>query len=372
MNAKQTKRRHRVFAALLAGLFVCQANKVAASDPIETSPSDLRSLSVEHLDQRIDQGVVSFRTALQPPLLDESEGQPVGDPAETESQSEASSDSSPIERYGEAPVDRTPQFLRAVTPLLRPGQWQYDYGLTYALQEFDFPVEIGGLPARADLRQRALYVPLAVRYGWNRRTQLFANLPVGWADTELATPVQDNSSTVGGLGDLTFGITRLLCENNRTGQSLIGTLRSTAPTGAEANPLILTSAGLGNGVWQLGGDLLVVQTMDPIILFYGAGYTYSFEEDFQGVEVGFGHQILYNLGVGFAANERVTLSTAVLGSYITETRFNGRSAPGTDQDPIRIRLAATIAQRCRLVEPFVNFGITDTAPSAQLGIVWTR
>lgn len=282
------------------------------------------------------------------------------------------SNTPPIERYGEAPVDRTPQFLRTVTPLLREGQWQFDYGFVYALQEFDFPVHIGGNPARADLRRRSWFVPLAVRYGWNRRTQLFLNLPVGWSDTELATPIDDNNSTRGGLGDMTFGITRLLHQNSCTGKSLVGTLRAVAPTGAERSPILLTGTGLGNGVWQLGGDLLVVQPIDPIILFYGVGYTYSFEREFQGVDVRLGQEFRYNLGLGFAASERVTLSTAFIGSYISETKFNGQSFPNTDQEPLRIRLAATIAQRCRLVEPFVNFGLTETAPAAELGIIWTR
>jgi len=278
----------------------------------------------------------------------------------------------PIERYGEAPVDRTPQFLRTVTPLLGPGQWQYDYGFVYALQEFDFPILIGGNPARADLRRRTWYVPLAVRYGWNRRTQLFANMPVGWSDTELATPIDDNSRSQGGLGDISFGITRLLHENSCTGQSLVGTLRAVAPTGAARSPLLLTGTGFGNGVWQIGADLLVVQPIDPIILFYGVGYTYSFEREFEGVDVTLGQQFRYNLGLGFAASERVTLSTTFIGSYISETQLNGRSVPNTDQEPLRIRLAATIARRCRLVEPFVNIGLTRTAPAAELGIIWTR
>jgi hypothetical protein len=136
--------------------------------------------------------------------------------------------------------------------------------------------------------------------------------------------------------------------------------------------LILTGAGLGNGVWRLGGDLLVVRSLDPCVLFYGAGYTYSFERDFDGVQVELGHEFQYNFGLGFAANERVTLSTAFLGSYITETRFDDQLVPNSDQEPLRIRLAATIAQNCRIVEPFVNFGLTETAPAAELGIVWTR
>jgi hypothetical protein len=328
-------------------------------------------------EDRLTQISIARRQALNPQLENPPAGiadlpEPIDADSAADGASASGSSETPIERYGEAPVDRSRQFLRSVSPLLRPGQWQFDHGLVYALQEFDFPVLVGGNPARADLRSRALFVPLAVRYGWNRRTQLFANLPVGWANTELATPVGDDDSGKGGLGDLTFGVTRLLHQNSCNGQTLIGTLRAVAPTGTEASPLILTGAGLGNGVWRLGGDLLVVSSLDPCVLFYGAGYTYSFERDFDGVQVELGHEFQYNFGLGFAANERVTLSTAFLGSYITETRFDDQLVPNSDQEPLRIRLAATIAQNCRIVEPFVNFGLTETAPAAELGIVWTR
>ncbi|MDG2222503.1 MAG: hypothetical protein P8L85_14085 [Rubripirellula sp.] len=328
-------------------------------------------------ENRLTQISLARRQALGPQLENPPAGiadlpEPIAAASVGQGASASGATESPIERYGEAPVDRSRQFLRSVSPLLRPGQWQFDYGLVYALQEFNFPVLIGANPARADLRSRALFVPLAVRYGWNRRTQLFANLPVGWANTELATPVVDDDSGKGGLGDCTFGITRLLHQNSCNGQTLIGTLRAVAPTGTEASPLVLTGAGLGNGVWRMGGDLLVVRSLDPCVLFYGAGYTYSFQRDFDGVQVELGHEFQYNFGLGFAANERVTLSTAFLGSYITETRFNDQLVPNSDQEPLRIRLAATIAQNCRIVEPFVNFGLTETAPAAELGIVWTR
>jgi hypothetical protein len=222
------------------------------------------------------------------------------------------------------------------------------------------------------LRPRTLFVPLAVRYGWNRRTQLFANLPVGRANTGLATPVGDDDSGKGGLGDLTFRVTRLLHQNSCNRQTLIGTLHAVAPTGTEASPLILTGAGLGNGVWRLGGDLLVLRSLDPCVQFNVTGYMYSFQRDFEGVQVELGHQFQCNFGLVFAASERVTLSTAFLRSYITETRGDDQLVPNSDQEPLRIRLAATTAQDCWIVVPFVNFGLTETAPAAEFGIVWTR
>lgn len=280
---------------------------------------------------------------------------------------------SPIETFGEAPVDRTEQFLRQVTPLLAKGQFQFDCGLIYTLQEYNFPVLAPGPGVvRANIRRRSINVPLAMRYGWNEQTQLFINAPVGWSNSEIGTPFGDDGKSASGIGDVQFGFNRLLHQNSKTGKSIVGSLRASAPTGNPTNPLIITQAGTGNGVWRLGGDLLAIQNLDPVILFYGAGYVYSFEKDFSGYDVQLGQQFTYNLGLGFAANERLTLSTAFQGSYITKTRVDGRQLANSDLEPLQIRMAATISRCKRIVEPFVTFGLTQTSPSAQLGVIFTR
>ncbi len=278
-----------------------------------------------------------------------------------------------IQNYGEAPVDRTPQFLRSVSPLLRQGQWQFDMGLVYGLQENHGPTLGGPGPVldRLEIRQRNWFVPLAVRYGLTDRAQLFINAPVGFSDTEISDSFDDISGGDFGFGDITFGGTFLLCQDSCRSKSTVLTLRGAAPTNTNVNPLVINSSGLGNGVWNVGADLLVIRSWDPLVLFYGAGYTYNFGERFANRNVDLGHQVFYNLGVGFAANERITLSTAFLGSYVTETKVDGVYLPGSDIEPSRIRLAATIAHNCRLVEPFVNFGVTDSAPGMEAGVIWT-
>lgn len=174
-------------------------------------------------------------------------------------------------------------------------------------------------PFGVNTRRRAVLIPFALRYGWNCRTQLFANLPVGWADTEVATPFFDESESTLGIGDLTFGLTRLLRSDHGTGQSCIATLRATAPNGSQSNPFFVNSSGLGNGAWKLGLDLLAVQPIDPVVLCYGVGYTDSFEQTIDGEDFLFGRELSYTFGVGFSANERVTLSISFHGSYVTES-----------------------------------------------------
>jgi hypothetical protein len=144
------------------------------------------------------------------------------------------------------------------------------------------------------------------------------------------------------------------------------------PTGNAINPLFLSSAGMGLGAWTTSGSLLMVRTLDPVVVFWGGGYRFTFEDTYEANQIDLGDQILYSCGVGFAANERVTLSTALIGSYVTDLAINGNTIDGTGYDLARIRMAATIVNCGKISEPFVEFGITDRAPTATMGVVFTR
>ena len=116
-----------------------------------------------------------------------------------------------------------------------------------------------------------------------------------------------------------------------------------------------------------------MHTTNPAVVYYGGGVRYRCEETFlNSFSIQPGIDFNYQFGVGFAANERITLSATLLGSYITETEFNGIGLENTTLEPIRMRFAVTIAQGCRILEPFATIGMTDDAADARLGITVTR
>jgi hypothetical protein len=83
-------------------------------------------------------------------------------------------------------------------------------------------------------------------------------------------------------------------------------------------------------------------------------------------------QYNYTLGTGFAVNERVTLSAQFFGAYINELKADGVRLVGTNQEPMNLRFAATLAKPCnRIVEPFITFGLTPDAVNANFGVTWT-
>ena len=102
---------------------------------------------------------------------------------------------------------------------------------------------------------------------------------------------------------------------------VIATFGVTAPT-ADVNPLqgILEPPNtmLGQGFWYGSWNVIFIHTVDPLIVFYGFGSRHGGERESEGLNITPGSQYNYRGGLGFAVNERVTLSACVIGSYITD------------------------------------------------------
>ncbi len=286
------------------------------------------------------------------------------------------------EQLGREPEDNTLEFLRTETVLLKPGDTQCDVGLNYLLTETEFPIlladdmgEIIGVD-EINFRVRELTLPIEYRMGLHPRVQGYVGAPIGWSNTQLALDTFEAFQNDGGFGDIDFGLTMQLAEATANKPYVIANISATAPTGGDpftaAVGLAPTAPSLGQGFWSVSGSLLCIKPYDPIVFFYGIGTERFFEREFLGLEIRPGAQYTYNFGVGFAVNERVTLSTRFNGAYVEELEVNGERRFGTNSEPMSIRFSATISQPCdRLVEPFVEFGITDDAISSFIGVTWT-
>jgi hypothetical protein len=290
------------------------------------------------------------------------------------------------QQYGEKPQDRTQEFLRQDSVLLKEGQWQFDVGFSYLTFDHNFTqllVQTSGGNVVAvsplDSRQtvRLMTTPLGVRYGITDRLQAFAIVPFGWSNTEVSYPGSESFVNEGGIGDVSAGVSWLVRKSCGCpyDPDIIATFGVTAPT-ANVNPLqgILEPPNtlLGTGFWYGYWNVTFVHTIDPIVLFYGFGSRHGLNREYDGFDIAPGAQYYYRVGMGFAVNERITLSSALIGNYVTDPSLNGVQVPGLAMEPITLRFAATIARPCdRLVEPFVEFGLTPDAPNARVGVTFT-
>ena len=86
-----------------------------------------------------------------------------------------------------------------------------------------------------------------------------------------------------------------------------------------------------------------------------------------------GESFDYSFGVGYAINDRFTLSTVFVGNFQAVTEVDGVGLPLSRQEPMSLRFALTSTWNPRhIVEPFLIVGLTDDAPEATIGFNITR
>jgi Putative MetA-pathway of phenol degradation len=276
------------------------------------------------------------------------------------------------QEYGERTIDNSRAFLRSQTPLLKPGKWQLDTGLSYTILESDLPTISGNTLTKAHVNFRSLETPFGFRLGVTERLQFFGSSSISWQSTETGDGFTQSANDKAGIGDVLSGFNFLLRQETNCTPSIITSWDVSAPTGNARDPRVLLDAGTGLGAWTASSRILMVKSLDPVVVFWGAGYRWTFEDTYVGDRIDLGDQAQYTFGIGFGVNDKVTLSSALVGAYITDLHVNSIRVPASAGDVISIRLASTIAQCSRIVEPFTTFGLTDRAPNATVGIVWTR
>jgi hypothetical protein len=283
------------------------------------------------------------------------------------------------EKFGLPPDDYSHEFLRQESVLLKPCEWQVDVGLNYTIFDHRY-TDIalpGNIPVDMLLRRRLLVMPVQIRYGLTDRIQLFGAIPVGWTNSETSTLGFDSTTNDGGVGDTNFGFSWLLHKSQGFGYSpdIVATFGVTAPSSkADLYTAIYGSPQtvLGQSVWAGSWNVLFIHTIDPVVVFYGIGGWHPTTKEFSGYNVRPGDQFTYRFGAGFAVNEHVTLSGSLYGYYITESTVGGNKVLGTNQEPVYLRFAVTIAQsRHQIVEPFAEIGATSDAANTRFGVTWT-
>ena len=281
-----------------------------------------------------------------------------------------------MEPLGRSPEDTSQLFLRTATVLLQPGDVDFDFGLRYTWSEALRTTIAPGIPTVIGLervRNRELVVPFGLRFGLTRRIQGFVNAPAGFASGQIANDAFDEFADHFGIGDVTFGVTGLLRERYGRQPDVTATVSCTAPTGKhpfERSPVV---AYLGSGFWAINADVGWIKSLDPAVIFTSLGYSHRFGRDFVGSHFQPGEEIRYAMGMGFAINDYLTLSTTFLGSYRLRMQFDGDPIPGSNVEPLAMRLAlTTTVSSCAILEPFMAFGLTPDAPAAGCGIIFTR
>ncbi len=278
---------------------------------------------------------------------------------------------------GEAPEDTRLLFLRRTAPLLEKGELAIDTGFQYRWREFK-GLGTNPVPGSTELlitqraRARQIFTPLGIRYGATDELQLFAAAPVGFTNVERSNVVTDTISSGFGGGDITFGFNYLLKRQAQAGADIVGSVFSSAPTGADPFDFSPGPAALGSGFWGVGANLLFVKTIDPAVMFGGFGYGHQFDRTWNGSKIDPGEIIVYNFGTGFSVNDQMTFVGVFEGAFQHQTKSDGIAISDSMSEPFSLRFSMVYSKNANYIfEPFVRFGLNDDAPQADFGVVIT-
>ena len=308
--------------------------------------------------------------------------EPTQSQASTEEEGEA-------QQLGVPPPKRTPAFLKKRSILLEPGQYQFEYGLRYSvdnnsyalaglLQEGTSQVQV----VNANQKRQLVSTPLEFRIGLQENLQGFLSLPIGWSAQSLTAGNSQTESDIFGIGDLGIGLTRVLWAPEKAKIRFLGFLQASAPIGGGEISLSQQDrdASLGAGYWTMTAGGNITESIDPLILFGSFGYTHTFGTRIQsGNYVNVGNTIFYQVGVGYGINPYVTLSGSFSGASSGQIRLDDTVATGARSEPFSLRISASVnkpkeGKKTKLgtnYEPFLRFGLTSLANDVEFGIRWT-
>lgn len=258
---------------------------------------------------------------------------------------------------GEAPEERSAEdvFLRGQRVLLGRGEVVLDFGQFYSRSH---QLELASIDDRlglVTLEQEALVSLLVIRAGIFSETELFASTTFHRQDNhQFLGSIDLAGSKRSEFGSTRVGVRRTLLRERARRPDLVVTLDGQLPT--------------GNTSYGLGGGLVLVKSVDPVVLFANAGYLHTFSragldatrrEPQKTVDV--------SMGYGLALNDTLAISMAVSGLFTGGGIVDQARLRRTSLYSGRIGLTSRVAQGL-YIEPSVSFGLGGPVDSFAFGV----
>lgn len=300
---------------------------------------------------------------------------PAPSQAPTEVASAAQSEQSvDREQESEEAQRQVNEFLRRQRLLFGAGEIELEFGASYSQDtarntclgivggQFCAP----GSQATPRLITRSVDTNLTARYGLTGDLEFDLAMPFTYVEQELDfTPFvarpparQFTRTDHVGISDLAWALRYSARREDGVWPDVVLSLNVKTATGDK-------DRGLGTGNWNIGGNVTLVKTIDPVVLFGSLGYTGTLESE------GFdrGDEIPYALGMGFSLNDKVSFTTSLVGAAVMRADLNGRGIAGSGKDFHTLQFATTVRiDRGLFVEPFVGFGLVEDSTDFIVGL----
>jgi hypothetical protein len=168
-----------------------------------------------------------------------------------------------------------------------------------------------------------------------------------------------------GFGDLSFRVWKQLLAQDDATPSLVGSLAYRAPTGEDSDDLV----PLGSEFHRLGLNVNASKSIDPLVLYGGLAYAYSFSETIAGRDYRPGDSISIRGGTSLAISPAITGNLGLSLAFVDEAELDGNQLEGSEQTIglLEIGMGFTLSKRYFLTLTS-DIGITDDAPDFALGL----
>jgi hypothetical protein len=265
------------------------------------------------------------------------------------------------------------------------------------------PAILIGLIDVRDVRRNTFTAALRGAYGVTNRFEIEGRIPYLYrSDTAVGREYLGGSSfdeavfngSGNGIGDIEVTARYQFNEGGLDKPYFVGSMRFKSRTGRDPyegiftktlpgfrGEAVQTELPTGTGFYGLQGGLTVLYPSDPVVLFGGINYLYSFARD--NVTLAFddgssqnlgtvspGGIVGFNFGIGLGLNEKMSLSLGYDQNSIEPTKINGLTPP----DAVRLQLGTMLVGLSYRLTPTSNLnftlgvGVTRDAPDVTLSL----
>jgi excisionase family DNA binding protein len=257
---------------------------------------------------------------------------------------------------GEAPEEPTAErvLLRAQRVLLGPGRVALDFGQYYSRNETLELASVQDLAELVGLEQETLTTLFQARVGVFDETELFVGAlyysqasEITLRGTRLASSERFDVANIG------FGFRRTLLREGTGRPDIIASLDAGLPSDGSS--------------YAIGGGVVVVKSIDPVVLFASAHYSHTFirdsaRESLLEPEA----RSIVSVGYGLALNDTVAISTTFSGAFAAH---NVREDGVVRQPLFSARFGLTSRIMSRLfIEPSVSYTLSGSRSGFAMGV----
>jgi excisionase family DNA binding protein len=258
---------------------------------------------------------------------------------------------------GEAPKEQNAEdvFLRGQKVLLAPGQVAVDFGQFYSRNDTQQLADLTGGVGLGTIEQRTFTTLLMGRVGIPDETELFASTTYRNQNSDFvigSSKIVESARSE--IGDVRLGVHHTLLEEGPGRPNIIATIDGRIPTGQTS--------------YAVGGGLVLVKSVDPVVLFANANYHYAFSRDFLDItRLEPQSQFDISMGYALALNDTLTVSTSVSGVFSGTTTFANAILRSQDVYSLSFGMTSWLAKGF-YIEPTVSFGLGGPGNAVAFGI----